>query len=353
VVLVNRQRGMELSYPTNFESYGPESLSYGHGQEASNLAPETRTLLQRAETPTQSSVSRTVHPNWKLGSCNFMGIPEDVTVVSLDLIHFHVHQTCLLAASSNLFNGFMPITRGLLRQLDWDEDIEEVQGLAIINLPEVASVINILLFAVYNRIPSTSALDVSNTSLSEMRMAIVALKTYGIPIQTSVSETSLIFATFGSHCPIAALQVYTIAASNAPDLHALAVYASQFLLSLDLSTISDEVAVEMGPSYLRRLFVLHMERVHVFKQLVIVLPRPHRSSPHCDDTDGVSLKEAWAYATAYLLWSGASPSMSNSAIDNAMASVMDKIACNDCKDSMKNHCLSLKQQWSLVEKTIR
>jgi len=345
---------MELSYPIEFESYGPESLSYEHRQEASNIGPETRTHLQRAKTPTQSSVGRTVHPNWKLGSCNFMGIPEDVTVVSLDLIQFHVHQTCLLAATSNLFNGFMPIASGLLRQqLDWEQDVEEVQGLAIINLPEVASVINVLLFAVYNRIPSTSALDVSSTSLSDMRLVIVALKTYGIPIQTSVSETSLIFATFGSYCPIAALQVYTIAASNAPDLHALAVYASQFLLSLDLSTISDEVAVEMGPSYLRRLFVLHMERVHVLKRLVVVLPRPHRSSPHCDDTDGVALKEAWAYATAYLLWSGPSPSTSNSAIDNAMASIKDKVACDDCKESLRHHCLSLKRQWSLVEKTIR
>ncbi len=281
-----------------------------------------------------------------------MGIPEDITVVSLDLVHFHVHHACLLAASSNLFNGFMPIASDLLRQLDWEQGVEEVQSLAIIYLPEVSSVINVLLFAAYNRTPSTSVLDVSSTSLSEMCLAIVALKTYGIPIQTSASETSLIYATFASFCPIAALQVYVVAASHSPDLHALAVYASQFLLSLDLSTISDDEAVEMGPSYLRRLFLLHIERVHEFKQIVVVLPRPHRSLPHCDDTNGMALKEAWAFVTVYLLsnlWSGASPSTSNSGIDDAMDSVIDKIACKDCKESLRNHCLALKQQWSLVE----
>jgi len=72
---------------------------------------------QRAKTPTQSSVGRTVHPNWKMGSSNLMGIPEDITIVSLDLVRFHVHQACLLAASSNWFNGLMPIAVNVRRSL--------------------------------------------------------------------------------------------------------------------------------------------------------------------------------------------------------------------------------------------
>jgi len=276
-----------------------------------------------------------------------MGIPEDITVISFDSIRFHVHQACLLAASSNMFDGFMPVV-----QYGWEQDAEEVNGQDVIYLPEAASVINVLLFAAYNRLPSTSILDVSRTSLSDLRLVIVALKTYGISVRSTISETSLMFATFASYCPIAALQVYIIAASNAPDLHAVAAYASQFLLSLDLSAITEEVAVEMGPLYLRKLFLLHLKRTKEFKWLIVGLPRPHRSLPHCDDINGKALKEAWTFATALLLSSSASPSMSNSEIDNAVASVMDQIACTECKESLRNHALNLKQQWSLVKKTI-
>jgi len=349
---------MELFDLIEFEAYALESLSSRRRQGIveSNFALGDETHDQRAKTPTQSSVGRTVHPNWKMGSSNLMGIPEDVTIVSLDLVRFHAHQACLLAASSNLFNGLMPIIGNVLQQHEPRQDTVEASskdehGLDIINLPEVAPVINVLLFAAYNRMPSTSILDVSSTSLSDLRLAVAALKTYGIPVQGSLAETSLVFAIFASYCPIAALQVYTIAASNAPDMHAVAVYASQFLLSLDLSIITDEMADEMGPLYVQKLFSLHLERVQEFKRLIVRLPRPHRSSPHCKDTNGVALREAWAYASAYLSWL-VTPSTPNTVLDEAVASVMDKVACNDCKDSLRKHCLSLKQQWSLVKKTV-
>ncbi len=236
-----------------------------------------------------------------------------------------------------------------IAQFDWEQHLEEANNQDVIYVPEAASVINILLFAAYDRKPTTSVLDVARTSLSDLRLAIAALKKYGISVHASVSETSLMFAAFASYCPIAALQVYTIAASNAPDLHALAVYASQFLLSLDLSTLDDEVVVEMSPLYLQKLFLLHIKRDKEFKRLIGFLPRPHRLLPHCADTDGMALKEAWAFAMAFLLLSSVFPSTSNSEIDNAVTSVMDKIPCSNCKESLRNHTLDLKQQWSLVK----
>lgn len=185
-------------------------------------------------------------------------------------------------------------------------------------------------------------------SLSDLRMAVVSLKIYEIPIQTSVAQTSLIFCAFASHCPVAALQVYAIAASHAPDLHALAVYASQFLLSLNWSTMTDEMAIEIGATYLRRLYLLHRTRIQDFKQLTVGLPQPHEGLPHCN---GSGLREAWVFATAYLSWS-ASPNTSISDIDKAMACVMDKAACNSCKELLRNRFRVFKHEWSLVKNTI-
>jgi len=112
-----------------------------------------------------------------------MGIPEDMTVISVDLVHFHVHQACILAASTNLFNGNVPIA-GLLLQLSEndDEDVrsKDEYGLDITKLPECGSVINVLLFAVYNRVPVPTQVEASNVSLSDLGVAIVSLTTYGI-----------------------------------------------------------------------------------------------------------------------------------------------------------------------------
>jgi len=122
-----------------------------------------------------------------------MGEPEDMTIVSADLVQFHVHQACILAASTNLFNGLMPIARPHLQQLESRDGDEEVRSkdehdlLPIINVPEPGTVISVLLFAVYNRAPIPDQLKASELSLSELRMAIASLKTYGMPVQTSVT----------------------------------------------------------------------------------------------------------------------------------------------------------------------
>lgn len=299
----------------------------------------------------------TDHPIWTGGAASLLGVPEDLAIISSDLVHFHVNQTYLLAMSSNMFNGFLPHTIPQhFEELEPDGEgsrawTQDEQGRNILYLPESGKVLNILLFATYNRTPIVGQVAASDVSLPDLDMAVAALKTYGIPIQSAISENSLMFAAFASHCQrslTSALRVYAIAASYSPDLHALAVYASRFLLSLNLATVTDQLANELGPVYVRRLFSLHLERVQEFKRLMVGIPQAHGPLPYCNDTSGRTLNEAWAFATAYLSWA-ASPDLPDSRIDDAMNAVMDRFTCNTCKELLQIRFQRLKQDWSLVK----
>ena len=237
----------------------------------------------------------TQHPSWTRGIDVSLGFPEDLIVISSDLVHFDVNEACLLKMSSNMFNGLIP----------FNQELEEcgrgnkqgAHGAHELYLPESGSVLNTLFFATYNR----TSVGASNTSLSDLSLALVALKKYGVSLEAATSEHSFMFSAFEHHCslsPTIALEVYAIGASHTPDLHALAVYASQFLLSLDLSTIADETVEMLDSIYLRKLIMLHDERIQEFKQYLVSPPQLHEPNPHCDDVGGGALLQAWTQAKA-------------------------------------------------------
>ncbi|KLO19883.1 hypothetical protein SCHPADRAFT_45125 [Schizopora paradoxa] len=344
---------MDLFEIIEFESYASNS-SESQRESANRNMSGGRTEAEGTQTPrgrvVPSSASHTTHCEWRGGSGNLLGLPEDITIISSDLVHFHVHQSYLLAASTNMFNDLLPLAGFAVLFEEPESSAEGVQAIAL-HIPETGAVVNLLLFAAYNRTAAEGSLDVSELSLPVISSTIYALKTYGIPLQSSLSEGSILLSAFGFHCSrstVTALQVYTFAASHAPDLHALAVYASEFLLSLNLASVTDEMANAMDATYLRRLFSLHIERVQGFKRLIVSHPQPHGPQPHCSDTDGRALKEAWAFGMAYLSWA-ATADMQNSTIDAAMTSVMEKLACKTCKRVLRFSFETLKHDWSFVK----
>ncbi len=135
------------------------------------------------------------------------------------------------------------------------ENTKEVQ--TIIELPYSSKVVNLLLHEVYdNRVKDVTRSE----TLSDLSSTIRALGEYGIPFETSLSESSMLFGVLSSHCQQSALDVYALAASHAPYLHPLAMHASSFLLSLEFSQISEQIAVTIGSVYLLQLYKLLSER---------------------------------------------------------------------------------------------
>ncbi|KLO19880.1 hypothetical protein SCHPADRAFT_44548 [Schizopora paradoxa] len=289
-------------------------------------------------------------------------VREDLTITSCDSVRFCVHESYLLAISSNLFGGFLPVVgsrqiqprREGLQHNDNELRNKDEQEQRLLHLSESGSVLNILLCAAYGKPLVAGQAHSPYISLSDLSLAVAALKKYGIPMQTATSERSLMFSAFAFHCSngtASALRVYAVAASYAPDMHNLAVYASQFLLSLKLSSVTDEIADEIGAVYLRKLFTLHLVRTQAFKRLLIHPPQLHRPNPYCNEDGGGALREAWDSVKAYLSWAAA-PDVSNSTIEGATVAVLEKLTCDECRDLVRVRFLGLKQQWEAVKKTI-
>lgn len=189
----------------------------------------------------------------------------------------------MLSASQNSFNHLLPAE-------SLTEDAE-----AIVPVPESSDVLNVVLHTIYDMSCSHYS-----PSIHILSASIVSLKAYGVDLSTYISPSTPLFNLLLSHSPASPLQVYALAAEH--DLHQVAISASPHLLSFPLPTLTDDVAQQIGPVYLKRLFFLHLGRSDALKRLLLPPPHPHAPTPECDFTEQKKLTRAWALASAYLAW---------------------------------------------------
>jgi hypothetical protein len=135
-------------------------------------------------------------------------------------------------------------------------------------------------------------------SFNDLHAAVVSLHTFGVSLKAKIVPTQPLFNLLLSHAPLSPLELYALAAHY--DLYDLAVSTSSHLLSLSLSSVTDELAERMGPLYLKRLFFLHFGRAEALKRLLLAPPHPHPPTPQCDFSEQKKLTRAWALASAYL-----------------------------------------------------
>jgi hypothetical protein len=166
---------------------------------------------------------------------------------------------------------------------------------SILPLYHDSVVLNILLHTIYN---------MSATHYVPTPEAVIAtvesFEKYGLSLQTYLAPTSPLYALFLGTAPQAPIEFYAF--SGAHDLHHLAIPISSFLLSYSLASLTNELAVKMGPLYLKRLFFLHLGRIEALKRMLLPPPQPHAPTADCDFTEQKKLTRAWALASAYLAW---------------------------------------------------
>lgn len=183
----------------------------------------------------------------------------------------------------------------------------------VIHVPESSPILNVILHVLYDMSCSHYS-----PSLETLITAVDRLAFYGVNPKSHIVANTPLYTSLLSQAPLFPLDVYTLAAKY--DLHDLAVSTSPHLLSLQLYTITDEMAEAIGPKYLRKLFFLHIGRsdalkrvsqtssnmyarpFDIFVQLLLQPPHPHAPTPLCDFTDQKTLTRAWALASAYLAW---------------------------------------------------
>ncbi|KAH9002415.1 hypothetical protein EDB86DRAFT_3125624 [Lactarius hatsudake] len=244
------------------------------------------------------SVSTTFFPGAELD----VVLPTDLIILSSDSVFFYVHEHKITAASTNGFNSLLP-----LKEHSHPEDAGNILPLHLDSI-----IVNILLHTIYNMSVAHYA-----PTPDAVISAVESLEEYGLS---------------------APIEFYALAGSY--DLHHLAIPISSFLLSYSLASLTDELAVKMGPLYLKRLFYLHLGRVEALKRLLLPPPQPHKK-----------LTRAWALASAYLAWDRRLD-LSTHAIEAALRPLGDYLACDSCKQLLRERINALVAQWSIVKRTV-
>jgi len=256
-------------------------------------------------------------------------------------------------------------------------------------ISESSQLLNVVLHVVYD-------LDCSTYSPTwdVLLEAVRCLGKYGYEVERYLSpppgageERRSLSSTSGSlyslilgHAPNQPLQVYIFAASR--NLEPLAVQASRFLLSFTLSDLTNDDCLAMGPTYLRRLFFLHLGRIEKLKSLLLRPPSPHLPSPSstCAFTESTGpsfrgnqqpvsptavtsppLSLAWAHSASQVIHA-ASPDLSSASIEEAFRlqispldpdrAFQERIWCEDCREVWDQRVREILSAWEGVRKTI-
>ncbi|KAI0774098.1 hypothetical protein C8Q74DRAFT_1316997 [Fomes fomentarius] len=267
------------------------------------------------------SVSTTFHPGASL-----LPSPPDLIFLSSDCVFFYVHSTQVLAMSANHWND---LTKAL-------EDLGPV-----VALPETANVLNVVLHIVYEL-----SCAHYHPAIDTLIYAVDAMATYGLPPKQYIAPSTPLYSLILNQAPMQPIIAYALAAAH--DLYDLAVPVSSHLLSYTLHTLTDEIAMRIGPVYMKRLFFLHLGRLDALKRLLLPPPHPHPPTPNCDFIEQKKLTRAWALASAYLAWD-ARPDLSTRAMESALCPLADHLSCEVCKQSLADRVKQLIVQWSVVK----
>ena len=297
------------------------------------------------------SVSTTFYPGADLGQSH----SQDMTLHSSDSVFFYVHSTALLQFSTNSFNSIIPPYPVSPTSDDGSQPA--------ISMPEDSHVLNIVLHLLY-AIPCSHFCP----SIDIISKVVTALKRYGVVMTSFATPDTCLYDLILSRAPLHPIELYAISAEHG--LHDLAVAISPHLMSFKLATLTDEIVTQIGPTYLKRLFFLHLGRNEALKRLLFTAPTLHGPTPQCDFKEQKKLTRAWALAAAYLAWDARpglsrrrvslkrmaihSPcyrlsDLSTSAINSALGTLQDHLSCQLCQNSLKHRVKQIVVEWSNVK----
>lgn len=287
---------------------------------------------------THISISAAFHPSAILPSSPYPA-EADTILLSSDSVFFYVHRSTLLEHSDNPFDG---------RLLDRDEGPYYTSGAqeqaTVILVPEHSTVLNIMLHFLYEM-----PCERFHPDLDTLNRAFSALSTHGISPGKLVKSNSEVASLLLSFSPAEPLQVYALAASLG--LESVALIGSRFALGVSPAEITDALAEQMGPIYLRRLLFLHLGRIEALKRYLLIPPDTHPPTEKCSLAEQKTLTRAWALATAYLAWD-AHADMSAITISASLTPLVERLTCFHCRENLASRIRTLLHDWSLVKRTI-
>lgn len=273
------------------------------------------------------TISTAFQPNMHVDN-----LRPDIVLTSSDNVFFYVCLHRLLAASENGFNALLP-----------PPSVSD-EFTPVIDLPESADVLNVVLHSIYNWDASCFV-----PSYETLSAAIAALVRYGMQPKRVILPTTSLFSLLLAKAPFQPIDAYALAASY--DLEDLAVAISPHLLAYQLHSLTDEISKRIGAVYLKRLFFLHNGRIDALGRLLLHPPQPHPETPECDNEQQRKLTRAWALASAHLVWD-ARPDLSTYLLQASLTPLERELSCDLCKLSLRERITALVMEWSAVKRTI-
>ncbi|RDX50103.1 hypothetical protein OH76DRAFT_1482592 [Lentinus brumalis] len=316
--------------PSSSGTTSPEDIvnamrGQGDGSDLSQTAIPASPLL---DPPDDATVSITFGPSLRDDD----RLPDSI-IVSSNHVYFYIHRHRIINASSNGFDGLF-------------YDVEHIYGgsLPTILCREVGDTLNIVLHIIYGM----SSLHYF-PALQTVDNAFTAMIKYGIPIEPHAAPYQQLYQLLLSNAPYHPIETFALAASHG--LEDIAVIASGHLLSFDMSRLTDELVTKIGPVYLKRLILLHQDRMTALRHILLQAPRTHSPMPGCRDSQQGLLIREWALATAQLAWD-ATPSISANSLRLHLENIGEKIACEGCRRMLVERIHGVCYAWSLVKQTI-
>jgi len=257
----------------------------------------------------------------------------DIIFLSADVAMFYVHRD-RIASSSPRWASMVPTTC----------ERASAGSLPMVTLPENSVVLDVMLRAIYQLSDPQH-----NPAIETIVSAVDALEKYGVRIKTLFEPTSQLFKLVLRHAPLRPLETYAFAAQHG--LEALAVLVSPYLLSVDISSISDDTAIQIGPIYFKRLIVLQHSRLTSLRGIIYSPPYPHPPMAKCDLFSRTAVSRAWNLASAQLLIMGKAD-LSTSDIQAILGSLANSIQCPMCAEGLNNRVREVTSQWLLLDRTI-
>ncbi|KAF9461770.1 hypothetical protein BDZ94DRAFT_1262943 [Collybia nuda] len=215
---------------------------------------------------------------------------------------------------------------------------------SITYVPATSVVLNVIIHALYGM--SSAQYSPPFTALVT---AIDQMPYYEIDPKQCVVPSNPLHAQLLSHASTNPLELYALAARH--DMYNIAAYASSHLISYPLNTIGDEMAIQIGAVYLKRLLCLHVERSNALRNIILVAPLPHLPTALCPFDAQQSLIRAWATAVSSLAVD-ARPDLSAAYMRSVFAPLQNRLTCPSCRENFLDRVEDVMLQWSAVKSTI-
>jgi len=225
--------------------------------------------------------------------------------------------------------------------------IEPVQSFPrLIAVEEPSNVVNVVLHLLYGL-----SFEPYSPQFNALAQVFPFLEKYGLSQQELVHPSSQLYTALLGFAVKHPLEVYTLAAQHR--LHDLAVLASQYTLSVSLSTLTDQQSLDMGSLYLKWLFFLHLGRAEALKRILVTPFEPHPSNQGtCDAEDQKALNRAWGLVTAYVLSTSGIQSVSIGMLKSTYGPLGSSVRCVRCKGLLEDQLQRVIHNWSMVKCTI-